>query len=176
VVVLKFGSFRSRSIKNGINTAWDLGIYAAILKSTDILNAQAFVHHNWTYWNGSFIQWYQLFYVTDWWEKFCIPSWLVSEEKYDLGGCWCCYWVSDMENRCTLQINFRIGYHSIWFQSTENNENFRKSLFKRATGKGAFNKLLGNVTIELANLLENLLKYMQNAIGWLVDLFICVSM
>jgi hypothetical protein len=30
-----------------------------------------------------------------------------------------------------------------------------KYLFKRATGKGAFNKLLGNVT-ELAKLLENI--------------------
>jgi hypothetical protein len=51
------------------------------------------------------------------------------------------------------------------FTSTENNENFRKvSLFKRATGKGAFNKLLGNVTIE-QNLLKNLLKYMQTLLG-----------
>jgi hypothetical protein len=48
-------------------------------------------------------------------------------------------------------------------------------LFKRATGKGAFNKLLGNVTVELANLSRKLLKYMQNAIG-VIDLFICVSM
>jgi hypothetical protein len=95
-----------------------------------------------------------IFYVTDFLEV--LKSFLLLigfKEKYDLGGVvGAVIGVSDMEKFTSKSI---LGLDTILydFTSTENNENFRKvGLFKRATGKGAFNKLLGNVTIEVQNL------------------------
>ena len=136
----------------------DLGIYAAILKSTDIFES----HKRLSAIAGLTVSDLEdcysginYFYVTDTDGRSfkIIPSfdWF-QKKKYDLGGVvGAVIGVSDMEKSIHFYKSI-LGLDTILydFTSTENNENFRKvGLFKRATGKGAFNKLLGNVTVEL---------------------------
>lgn len=141
----------------------DIGIYAAIIKSADIfashkrLNTIADLKvSNMAVCNSGT----HYFYVTDAHNNSfkIIPStdWF-QKDKHDLGGViGAVIGVSDMEQSIEFYKSI-VGLDTILYDfcCNENNQNFRKvGLHKKATGKGAFNKLLGNVTIELIQNLD----------------------
>ena len=150
----------------------DIGIYAAIIKSTDILKS----HNRLKICDGLKVSDIEIsstgekyFYTSDLNNNTfkIIPSaeWF-SDKKHDLGGVvGAVIGVSNMENsvkfyKSIIGLDVQL-YDTI---SNENGINFRKvGLHKKATGIGAFNKLLGAITIELVqNLDSKTTKIFQN--------------
>jgi catechol 2,3-dioxygenase-like lactoylglutathione lyase family enzyme len=139
----------------------DLGIYAAIIKSVNIEKSHARLGSikdisvseiKICRESGSYF-WvtdanknaFKIITATDWFQK----------GKHDLGGIvGGVIGVSDMEKSLLFYQNV-LGMDSVLYDInySENNVAYRKvGLNKKATGKGAFNKLLGDVTIELIQL------------------------
>ena len=141
----------------------DIGIYAAILKSTDIfkshqrLSAISGLQTSALYVCKSGIRY---FYVTDLQDNTfkIIPAddWF-QNDKHDVGGViGAVIGVSSMEQSIVFYQTI-LGLDTVLydFEMSENNHNVRKvGLHKKASGKGAFNKLLGDVTIELVQDLD----------------------
>jgi len=159
---------------NEINLG-DIGIYAAIIKSADIFASHKrlttiadlkvsdiAVCNSGTHYfyvtdahNNSF----KIIPSTDWFQK----------DKHDLGGViGAVIGVSNIEKSIEFYQTI-LGLDTVLydFQMNENNHNFRKvGLHKSATGKGAFNKLLGNVTIELIQNLDQQAPKIYNNRYW----------
>jgi catechol 2,3-dioxygenase-like lactoylglutathione lyase family enzyme len=148
---------RSINIKLG-----DLGIYAGILKSNNLLKSHErlkkidsiLVSEIMNCNSGS-----AYFWVNDGDNQFkVIPKndWF-QQGKHDLGGIvGSVIGVSDMGKSLHFYQTI-LGIDTVFYdcQVTENNSTYRKvGIQKVATGKGAFNKLLGNVTIELVQILD----------------------
>lgn len=141
----------------------DIGIYAAILKTKDIFES----HKRLSRVDVLEVSALKIcesgidyFYVTDASNNTfkIIPSkeWFLTK-KYDLGGVTgAVIGVSDMEQSIHFYKNV-LGINTVLydFLFQENGMKYRKvGLSKLATGKGAFNKLLGNVTLELVQNLD----------------------
>ena len=141
----------------------DIGIFAAIIKSADIFKSHQRLS-NISGLNTSKLNICQSgihnFYVTDFQDNTfkIVPSddWF-QKDKHDLGGViGAVIGVSNIEKSIEFYQTI-LGLDTVLYDiiSNENNHNFRKvGLHKSATGKGAFNKLLGNVTIELIQNLD----------------------
>lgn len=153
----------------------DIGIFAAIIKSADIFASHKrlttiadlkvsdiAVCNSGTHYfyvtdahNNSF----KIIPSTDWFQK----------DKHDLGGViGAVIGVSNIEKSIEFYQTI-LGLDTVLydFQMNENNHNFRKvGLHKSATGKGAFNKLLGNVTIELIQNLDQQAPKIYNNRYW----------
>ena len=136
----------------------DLGINAVILKSTNIetshqrlqkidsINVSSITHceqsgHYFCVTDGN-KNTFKIIHASDWFQT----------GKHDLGGAvGAVIGVADMEKSLAFYQNV-LGLDTILydFEYTEDNVHYHKvGLNKKATGKGAFNKLLGDVTIEL---------------------------
>jgi catechol 2,3-dioxygenase-like lactoylglutathione lyase family enzyme len=153
----------------------DLGIYAAIIKSVDIeksyLRLRAIkeisvsdiiiCRKSGTYFwvTDANKNTFKIVTASDWFQK----------GKHDLGGVLGgVIGVSDMEKSLHFYQNV-LGMDTILydFDYSENNFEYRKvGLKKKATGKGAFNKLLGDVTIELIQLKNSTAKKIYENRFW----------
>lgn len=160
---LEIWQFKDRTPTQGAQVALGhLGINAAILKSRNLKQS----HQRLSVIDGLVVSaiasgpdGQPYFYVTDTDSNHfkIIPStdWFQNND-FDLGGVvGAVIGVSDMEKSIAFYQTI-LGFDTITYDNlcTENGHNFRKvGLSKAATGKGAFNTLLGNVTVEL---LQNL--------------------
>ena len=140
----------------------DLGIYAAILKSVDIEKS----HQRLKSIDAISVSEIQncasgtaYFWVNDGTNAFKIipkDDWFQTG-KHDLGGViGAVIGVSNMEKSLHFYQEV-LGLETILYdyEFSENNSIYRKvGLQKAATGKGAFNKLLGNITIELIQIIN----------------------
>ena len=140
----------------------DLGIYAAIIKSEDIQKS----HERLKKTNNISVSSIKpcksgssYFWVNDGENLFKVlpqKDWFQSG-NHDLGGIvGSVIGVSNMEKSLHFYQDI-LGLETILYdyEFSENNSNYRKvGLQKKATGKGAFNKLLGNVTLELVQNLD----------------------
>lgn len=156
---LEIWQFKDRSPTQGAQVVLgQLGINAAILKSRNLKQS----HQRLSAIQGLVVSAIAsgpdsqpYFYVTDTDSNHfkIIPStdWFQNND-FDLGGVvGAVIGVSDMEKSIAFYQTI-LGLDTITYDDfyTENGHNFRKvGLFKAATGKGAFNTLLGNVTVEL---------------------------
>ena len=141
----------------------DIGIYAAILKSNDIhlshKRLQAIESISVSEMQSEKEQ-QDYFWLTDTYgNTFKVigsTNWFTLK-KHDLGGVvGAVFGVSDMEASLFFYKQI-IGIDTIIYDylHTENGKTYRKvGLHKKATGKGAFNKLLGDITIELIQILD----------------------
>ena len=139
----------------------DLGIYAAIIKSEALEKSHLRLKNTGTITvseieNSNCGSSY--FWINDGENLFkVVPQneWFQTG-KHDLGGIiGAVIGVSDMEKSLKFYQEI-LGLETILYdyEFSENNSNYRKvGLQKKATGKGAFNKLLGNVTLELIQIL-----------------------
>ena len=150
-------------INVGLHSLGDIGIYAAILKSNDLqasyerLQKIASVtiseiksekeQPDYFWLQDNYGNAFKIIASTNWF----------SSKKYDLGGVvGAVFGVSNMEESMSFYIK-TLGLTTILYDYVliEDGNTYRKvGLYKKATGKGAFNTLLGDVTIELVQLLE----------------------
>ena len=141
----------------------DVGIYAAILKSNDlelshkrlqeieevtVSSIQSEKEQSDFFWlEDSYGNTFKIIASANWF----------TDKKYDLGGVvGAVFGVKNMEDSVLFYKNI-IGIDTItydYIHSDGENEYRKVGLLKKATGKGAFNKLLGDVTIELVQILN----------------------
>ncbi len=142
----------------------DIGIYAAILKSDNVLASHNrlskldFVHVSELIKEERSSSAY--FWLKDGYEntfKIIESNNWFQEKKHNMGGvAGAVIGVSSMEKSIDFYQNV-LALDEIMYdvQSTTNGKEYRKvGLHKKATGKGAFNKLLGDVTVELVQILN----------------------
>lgn len=149
-------------LRNNAIELGDLGIYAGIIKTdavqksydrlknvdpnaiSELQNCQSGGSYFWLN-DGSNL--FKIVPQNDWFQN----------SNHDLGGViGAVIGVSDMKNSLDFYQKV-LGLDTVLFdyESSENNSRYRKvGLQKEATGKGAFNKLLGNVHIELVQNLD----------------------
>lgn len=157
---------KSNTIKLG-----DLGIYAAIIKSNDVKKSHLRLQNidsitvsdieicqsgSSFFWVNDSENLFKIISQNDWFQR----------GNHDLGGIvGSVIGVSNMSQSLHFYQEV-LGLDIVLYdyEMHENNASYRKvGLKKNATGKGAFNKLLGNVTIELVQLLDgNPVKIYQN--------------
>ncbi|MCO6164170.1 VOC family protein [Flavobacterium sp. NRK F7] len=149
-------------INGGLHSLGDIGIYAAILKSNDLLASYRRLQQitsvviseiksekeqpDYFWLQDNYGNAFKIIESTNWF----------SSKKYDLGGVvGAVFGVSNMDESIPFYIK-TLGLTTILYDYviTEGENAYRKvGLHKKATGKGAFNTLLGDVTIELVQLL-----------------------
>lgn len=158
--------YLEREPLNFLNLALgDLGIFAAILKSSNlelshkrlneidsitVSNIKAEEGQNSYFWmQDNYGNNFKIISSSNWF----------AAKKYDVGGVvGAVFGVSNMDASLVFYREI-MGIHTILYDyiHKENNNEYRKvGLQKKATGKGAFNKLLGDVTIELVQLLNKI--------------------
>ncbi len=150
-------------LNGGFYSLGDIGIYAAILKSNDLQVSYKRLQKipgiqvseiksekqqpDYFWLQDNYGNTFKILASTNWF----------SSKKYDLGGVvGAVFGVSNME-KSLLFYSKTLGIDTVLYDYmiTEEGNTYRKvGLHKKATGKGAFNKLLGDVTIELVQLLE----------------------
>lgn len=156
--------FQDRVPQKGIQVQLGhIGINATILKSHNILQS----HNRLSKIEGLLVLKMEIgldqksfFYVTDSDDNIfkIIPSdnWFQKKE-YDLGGVvGAVVGVRDMDKSLDFYKNI-LGIDTVLYDGVrvENNQKYHIiGLSKKATGKGAFNKLLGDVTLELVQILD----------------------
>jgi catechol 2,3-dioxygenase-like lactoylglutathione lyase family enzyme len=153
----------------------DLGIYAAIIKSSDLQKSHLRLdketdivvspiidcsHSGSYFWvTDANKNTFKIIPADDWFQK----------GKHDLGGVvGGVIGVSDMEKSMQFYQEV-LGLDQLLydFSYVEGTKNYRKvGLRKKATGKGAFNQLLGNVTIELVQLTNTAVKKIYENRFW----------
>lgn len=140
----------------------DLGIFAAIIKSNSIEKSNQRLKQLKTvsvseikisksgtnyFWVNDGYNEFKVIPDTDWFQN----------GNHDLGGVvGAVIGVSDMEKSLHF-YQYVLGLDTVLYdyEFSENNSRYKKvGLQKKATGKGAFNKLLGNVTVELIQILD----------------------
>ncbi|MEC4004372.1 VOC family protein [Flavobacterium sp. SUN052] len=148
---------------NDLISLGDIGIYAAIIKSTDISKSYNRLKNcseitlskmqecssgiNYFFATDSSNNTFKIIPYSNWFQS----------GKHDLGGVvGAVIGVSNMEKSLHFyQVILGLDEKIYDFEINENGQNLRKvGLHKKATGKGAFNNLLGNVSIELIQNLD----------------------
>ena len=148
-------------VENSDVNLGDIGIFAPKIKSIDIKkshqrlsdkyrNSVSEIENN----NQFFVQDqygnnYNIVSSNEWFQK----------DKHDLGGIYgAIIGVKDMEKSLYFYQNI-LGISDLLFDKVETDSKGKKyrkvGLYKKATGKGAFNNLLGSIEIELVQLLND---------------------
>lgn len=155
--------YKDRKPKEATCKLGDIGIYAAILKSHNLSESHTRLQENRSV-TISEIQnkesQPEYFWVTDQYNnsfKIIASSNWFQDKKTDIGGVvGAVIGVSDMEKALHFYQKVIALDEVIYdYQYGENGIEYRKvGLSKKATNKGAFNKLLGDVTVELIQVLN----------------------